>query len=112
MTLDRQERVHGPEPAGGGVEISGAVVIEAEVGVELLTGEEAVVGCGTGGVDDAAGFFRLNPRREFLTTSPRRRCGSVWNFFEEACSRSDTLVRQAQRRVLPPEVDEARSTLA
>ena len=57
--------VHGPEAAGGYVEVAGAVVVEAEVGVELLACEEKFVGrggdrcsawrnAGGGRVDDVA----------------------------------------------------------
>jgi hypothetical protein len=46
------ERIHRPKPACAGVQVSGSVVAEVEVGVELFAGEEVVVGRGAGGVDE------------------------------------------------------------
>src|SRR5256714_5429269 len=46
--------VHGPEAAGAGVQVPSAVVVEAEVGVELLARVEVVVWRGAGLVDQVA----------------------------------------------------------
>jgi hypothetical protein len=46
--------VHRPKPAGGDIQIPGAVVVEAEGGIELFAGEEVIVGCGASGVDQVA----------------------------------------------------------
>ena len=43
------ESIHRPEASGACVEISGAVVVEVEVGVELFAGEEKFVGRGRNG---------------------------------------------------------------
>ena len=46
--------VHGPEPTGAGVEVASAVVVHAEVGVELFAGEEVVVRRGAGLMEQLA----------------------------------------------------------
>ena len=48
------EGVHRPEAPGRDVEVSSTVVVEAEVGIVLFTGEEVVVGRGACRVDQVA----------------------------------------------------------
>jgi len=68
-----------------------------------------------GNVDDLNEFASPHSFSQKISepyVNPNRINIVVWNCFEEECSRSEAQVRQAQRRVLPPEVDETHSTLA